>query len=351
MMIISYLIVRHYSDPLEAHPLTTLVATITLSLTFVSVFLVPVDIYSVSSSKDPASGRLLLTHAQIAERGDAMRAAYYAIYSLILLCTFVCVPFAYFYYEEEEEEMSSVTKCATAVKYTSLFAIVAIILLVIGIIMYSSAPVAGHEDEWMAAVFDSHDSFDAAVEFTIACLILAGLVAFVFYTAMGLAWFPIATMKGATDNAKEVDFLQGEVEQARERQKKLKSTSGRRQMTRKEKTTLRLLESEEEVLLRRQELAQKRSPSQCYKLCRPCRVLGGVACLLLTTLIVVSLTMTTADKGLSLYSSSFLLIIIILILLPPPPRHHPHPPPSFSSSSSSLSLSSSSSSSSLFAFN
>jgi len=93
-----YLIVKYFQDKHESEPLPTWVAVLGLALTLLCVFLIPVDIYSVSSITNHATGERTLSDADIKQRGDVLRIAYYILYSGVLAFAFGFIPFAYFYY-------------------------------------------------------------------------------------------------------------------------------------------------------------------------------------------------------------------------------------------------------------
>ena len=63
--------VRHYEDPRERSCLTTTVSAVAISCTLFCVFLIPVDIYTVSSSLDADGNQ---THPDLVARtGEAIK--------------------------------------------------------------------------------------------------------------------------------------------------------------------------------------------------------------------------------------------------------------------------------------
>ncbi|MED6239577.1 putative lysosomal cobalamin transporter, partial [Ataeniobius toweri] len=72
-----------------------------------------------------------------------------ALYSIILFCVFLWIPFVYFYYEEKDDNNTS--KCSqvkNALKYTVGFVIVCVVLLLIGAFVPLQAPPGQNSTQW-----------------------------------------------------------------------------------------------------------------------------------------------------------------------------------------------------------
>lgn len=82
---------KYYSDPREVEAITTVVTVVALSVTFLTVFLIPIDIYIASSTQFVGDetdcdgiyfdGHCKLESASSEERVNAVKIVYYSEYS------------------------------------------------------------------------------------------------------------------------------------------------------------------------------------------------------------------------------------------------------------------------------
>lgn len=104
ILLVSYGFVKYYNDRHESEKFPTLVATLGLAVVLFTTFLVPVDIYVVSSSVNPHTGKPILSEHDINERTTVVAALYYTLYGLFLVFASLIIPFTYFYFEEKDLE-------------------------------------------------------------------------------------------------------------------------------------------------------------------------------------------------------------------------------------------------------
>uniref|UniRef100_A0A8C5WT82 Lysosomal cobalamin transport escort protein LMBD1 n=1 Tax=Laticauda laticaudata TaxID=8630 RepID=A0A8C5WT82_LATLA len=136
---------------------------------------------------------------------DTVLYAYYTLYSIILFCVFLWIPFVYFYYEEkDEDDGNACLQVKIAVKYTLGFLLVCTVLLMIGAFVPLDIPNKKNSTEWekIKLLFEELGSSHglAALSFSISSLTLIGMVAAITYTAYGMSALPLNLIKG-TRNA------------------------------------------------------------------------------------------------------------------------------------------------------
>lgn len=104
ILLVSWGFVKYYNDRHEAETLPTIVSTLGLAIVLFTTFLVPIDIYVVSSTVDPHSGQQILSPEDIDHRTSVVAVLYYVLYGLFLLFASLVIPFTYFYFEEKDLE-------------------------------------------------------------------------------------------------------------------------------------------------------------------------------------------------------------------------------------------------------
>ncbi|MEE6476537.1 hypothetical protein FKM82_011112 [Ascaphus truei] len=127
--------VRKYQSHQESEVISTITAISSLAVALITSALLPVDIFLVSfmknqngTFKDWAENNA--TRLQIE---NTVLMGYYTLYSIILFCVFLWIPFVYFYYEEkDEDDHNRCTQIQNALKYTTGFMLVCSCLLLIG---------------------------------------------------------------------------------------------------------------------------------------------------------------------------------------------------------------------------
>ena len=112
-----------------------LVSTMCITLVLSCTVLIPIDIYTVSSSVDHNTGARLITNEEMAFRSEIVRVMYYVLYLAQLLMAVFWIPFAHFYFEETGS--NACKRAAGAFKFAAFFIIILLALLVMGIFLGS----------------------------------------------------------------------------------------------------------------------------------------------------------------------------------------------------------------------
>jgi len=225
--IFCYLIVRYYQDRHESELLPTIVTVVSLCLSLFCVLLIPVDIYSVSSTSN-AEGIKVMDPSEIQSRTEGVRMIYYVLYSFILAFAFGIIPFAYFFYEEDDEEVTFRQRCWGGCKYTMFIIVIVIILLVVGLFMFlvkpSDKPTNTEEaKEWAKKIATDGNIAESAISFSIASLTVLGYVCWITYTAYGFSGLPIGIIKGRKHLTEEISHVNSDLESTREQSRSIRS--------------------------------------------------------------------------------------------------------------------------------
>jgi len=296
-----FLIVRYYEDKHEAELLPTVVTVIGLALTLLTVFLIPVDIYSVSTSGT-------LTPEEMATRSNGIRVLYYILYSGILAFAFGIIPFAYFYYEEDDEQVSIKQRIWGGCKYTIFLILLVIIFLAIGLFLFfvkpGDKPAQGQNtQQWVTKIVSNQNVGEASISFAIASLTVIGYVWWISYTAYGLSAFPIGIIKGKKHIAEESSDITSGLQNAREKASAIqaKYLSGAKKMSKKDSEQLDLLQRKERILARQNSRLQSENTGwrKVWSAMKPFLFLFGIVFMLFSVLIVVSMFLTNIDKAIN----------------------------------------------------
>jgi len=280
-------LVRYYTDRHETELFPFIVTVLQLSLAMFAVLLVPLDIYLADAA--PANGHII-------------EIVYYILYGCIMFCTFVLVPFAYFYYEEDDEDVTVRQRMLGGCKYTSFLVVILIVLIVIGALLKGDKPHnlpfqpqdKANASKWLGAIF-TDQPLTFVVTFGIASLTLLGFLCVITYTAYGMAAMPIDMMRGTKSAEEEEANIYSNLNVTREKRRAInaKYLSGKKVSKRDEKT-LSLLSRQERVLARKGERIEdsQRGCSRVLAVLRPFAFVFGAIFLLFSLLLFVSLTLT-----------------------------------------------------------
>jgi len=279
LLLLNFIIVRYYNDRNSAETFPTIVAVLALTITLLCIFLIPVDIYSVSTR-------------QSEDVRNTIKVLYLVMYCTVLSFAFGVIPFACFYYEayDPESESPLLKRIWDGFKYTIGLIVIVIILLVVGIFIRSPNDfnTGDPPDVWAKKVLAEGKTI-ATIAFTIACVTLLGYVVWCTYTAYGLASLPIGLMKGKKSIKEDKKDIQGKIQ----KKQKEKNTVAKGDVAR-----ANLLADEERALTKQAKRLQGLQMG-CEKLwacCRPFSVVFGVLGLLLSLLLVLSLALTAIDR-------------------------------------------------------
>ncbi|XP_061479056.1 lysosomal cobalamin transport escort protein LMBD1 isoform X3 [Rhineura floridana] len=180
--------VRKYQSRRESEVISTITSIFALAIALITSALLPVDIFLVSYVKNQNGTFKDWADANVTRQiEDTVLYAYYTLYSIILFCVFLWIPFVYFYYEEKDEDDGN--KCSQvkiAFSYTLGFLLVCSALLIIGAFVPLDIPNKKNSTEWekVKLLFEELGSSHglAALSFSISSLTLIGMVASITYT-------------------------------------------------------------------------------------------------------------------------------------------------------------------------
>jgi len=294
-----YFVVRYYQDKREAEPLPTLVTVMGLALVLFCVFLIPVDIYSVSTSTD-------VSPEDMKTRTDGIRIMYYILYSLILAFAFGIIPFAYFYYEEDDEQVTIKQRVWGGCKYTIFLILIVVIFLAVGLFLFFVKPGdkptnTTNAAAWAEKILSEGNVGEASISFAISCLTVLGYVVWITYTAYGLSAFPIGIIKGKKHIAEDTSDINSNLQVTREKATAIQSKylSGAKKMSKKDTENLDLLKRKERVLARQNVRLQggNRGWRRIWFALKPFMFIFGILFLLFSILIWVSILLTNIDKA------------------------------------------------------
>ncbi|XP_075454198.1 lysosomal cobalamin transport escort protein LMBD1 [Ascaphus truei] len=301
--------VRKYQSHQESEVISTITAISSLAVALITSALLPVDIFLVSfmknqngTFKDWAENNA--TRLQIE---NTVLMGYYTLYSIILFCVFLWIPFVYFYYEEkDEDDHNRCTQIQNALKYTTGFMLVCSCLLLIGAFVPLDIPTNKNSTdlEKIKLLFQELGSSHglAALSFSISSLTLIGMLAAITYTAYGMSALPLNLIKGTRsanyerlENTEDIEEVEQQVERI-----KSKCKDGR-PLPSKDRQTLYKLEEKLRTLRRKERHLEYYEKSCWTKLCsamRPLKVVWGVIFILVALLFTVSLFLSNLDKAL-----------------------------------------------------
>ena len=187
--------VGHYKLRDEPAGVTGVIGFFSILFGLLSLFLIPIDVY-MSADYDP--------NGPHANYRSIAKTAYYMFYSIFLFCLFIAIPFGYFYYEElgdlEDRTNTFGKRACNAIKYTAATGVLWVVLIVIGLFVnFNSGTSTTTDSAWTHEIADSFSNNTAGImPFCIAVVTGIGMFFSMFYTAYGLASFPIYLMRPMT---------------------------------------------------------------------------------------------------------------------------------------------------------
>ncbi|KAJ6665857.1 hypothetical protein lerEdw1_001329 [Lerista edwardsae] len=299
--------VRKYQSRRESEVISTITSIFALAIALITSALLPVDIFLVSYVKNQNGTFKDWADANVTRQiEDTVLYAYYTLYSIILFCVFLWIPFVYFYYEEKDEDSDACSQVKTAFKYTLGFLLVCAILLLIGAFIPLDIPNKKNSTEWEKVKFlfeelgSSHGL--AALSFSISSLTLIGMVATIIYTAYGMSALPLNLIKGTRNASYELLENTEDIEEIEQNIQRIKSKckDGRPLPTR-DRRMLQQLEERLRALRRRGRRLEYIEKSCWSKFCgamRPLKIVWGVFFILVALLFTISLFLSNLDKAL-----------------------------------------------------
>ncbi|CAH2248827.1 probable lysosomal cobalamin transporter [Pelobates cultripes] len=301
--------VRKYQCHRESQVISTITAIFSLAIALITSALLPVDIFLVSYMKD-----LNGTFKDWAENNstrlqieDTVLFGYYTLYSIILFCVFLWIPFVYFYYEEKgEDDGGHSVQIKSALKYTFVFMLVCSCLLLIGAFAPLDIPRDKNTTDFdkIKILFEELGSNQglAALSFSISSLTLIGMLAAITYTAYGMSALPLNLIKGTKNVRYERLENTDDIEDVEQQAERIKSKcKDGRPLSSKDRQTLYRLEENLKTLRRRIRHLDNHEHScwtKCCTVMRPVKIAWGIFNILVALLFVVSLFLSNLDKAL-----------------------------------------------------
>uniref|UniRef100_A0A8C2DR56 Lysosomal cobalamin transport escort protein LMBD1 n=1 Tax=Cyprinus carpio TaxID=7962 RepID=A0A8C2DR56_CYPCA len=295
--------IRKYQSRQESEVISTITAICALAIALITSALLPVDIFLVSFMKYPNG-----TYKEWAANNETRQHientvlyGYYTLYSIILLCVFLWIPFVYFYYEEKDEDNSN--KCL--VNLTLLPFISYCITLLLTFVPLESPPNR-NSTQWekVQYLFEELGSSHglAALSFSISSLTLIGMLAVITYTAYGMSVLPLNLIKGTRsilyerlENTEDTEEVEHQIDKL-----KAKCADGR-PLSMRDRRNLQDLEAKLQVLRRQGrhlEIAERNCCNKVGSALRPMKILLGVFFILVALLFFVTLFISNLDKAL-----------------------------------------------------
>uniref|UniRef100_A0A8C4HKB8 Lysosomal cobalamin transport escort protein LMBD1 n=1 Tax=Dicentrarchus labrax TaxID=13489 RepID=A0A8C4HKB8_DICLA len=297
--------IRKFQSRQESEVVSTITAICALAIALITSALLPVDIFLVSFMKYP-NGTYKEWAANNETRGqieDTVLYGYYTLYSFILFCVFLWIPFVYFYYEERDDD--NVNKCSVRMHlYSSTHSAVTCLDAVAFVPL--EAPPGQNSTQWekVQYLFEELGSSHGlpALSFSISSLTLIGMLAVITYTAYGMSVLPLNLIKGTRsvvyerlENTEDIDDVEHQIEKL-----KSKCNDGR-PLSSRDRHNLQELEGKLQVLRRKGrhlEIAERNCCTKVGSALRPFKILLGIFFILVALLFTVALFISNLDKAL-----------------------------------------------------
>ncbi|NXB48806.1 LMBD1 protein, partial [Leucopsar rothschildi] len=320
ILIFCWVYVRKYQSRRESEVISTITAIFALAVALITSALLPVDIFLVSYMKNQNGTFKVWADSNVSRQiEDTVLYGYYTLYSIILFCVFLWIPFVYFYYEEkEDDDGNTCSQVKTALKYTLGFITICAVLLLIGAFVPLDIPNKKNSTEWekVKLLFEEFGSSHGltALSFSISSLTVIGMLAAITYTAYGMSALPLNLIKGTTSASYERLENTEDIEEVEQHLLRIKSKCrDGRPLSSRDRRTLQQLEERLRTLRRRERHLESIEKSWWTKACeaiRPLKVVWGVFFIIVALLFTVSLFLSNLDKA--LHSAGFDSGFIIL---------------------------------------
>ncbi|XP_026550954.1 probable lysosomal cobalamin transporter isoform X2 [Pseudonaja textilis] len=307
ILVFCWVYVRKYQSRQESEVISTITSIFALAIALITSALLPVDIFLVSYVKNQNGTFKDWADANATRQiEDTVLYAYYTLYSIILFCVFLWIPFVYFYYEEKDEDDGNACLVKVAVKYTLGFLLVCTVLLMIGAFVPLDIPNKKNSTEWekIKLLFEELGSSHglAALSFSISSLTLIGMVAAITYTAYGMSALPLNLIKGTRNASYERLENTEDIEDVEQNIQRITSKCrDGRPLPLRDRQMLQQLEDKLRSLHKRGRRLEYIEKSFWTKFCgamRPLKVVWGIFFILVALLFTVSLFLSNLDKAL-----------------------------------------------------
>lgn len=316
---VSVLIVWRYTDRRDKDLIPIVITTVSLSLVFFCVVLIPIDVYSLGSSQSSQSASLTYSFSSISSSSEAgevlstsfmpgvIKCLYYVFFGLLSLCVFVAIPFGYFYFEEsEDDDITPKERVVTACKYTVFTVLTVVILLVIGAFVHTGSSGSDKQSAtsaWYTYVRESSGVFARGVGFVASIIGLLGLAVWLVYTAYGLSGLPVGLMRGKKHVADELNETQRDLEKTRQRLRDLRDKhAGGAKMSLKDTQEFNILKQQEKIYARHADLLMGEKESRltrCLAYLKPFSIVLGAVLVIVSVFLLISIAISLIGKALN----------------------------------------------------
>lgn len=316
---VSVFIVWRYIDRREKGVVPIMITTVSLSLVFFCVVLIPFDVYSLGSggqSLPALSGSASSTAAYLSsDSEDGLSASflsnmikylYYVFFTLLIFCVFGAIPFGYFYFEEsEDEDVTPKERVISALKYSVFAVLAAVVILVIGAFVHTGSSGSDKHSmtaTWYDYVKGSGNPFVHGVGFVASIIGLIGLVIWLIYTACGLFWLPIGLIRGKKHVADELNETQRDLEKTRQKIRDLKDKhAGGVKLSMKDEQEFNILKQQEKIYERHADLLMNKKESaatRCLSYLKPLSIVLGAVLVIVSVFLLISVAISLIGKAL-----------------------------------------------------
>uniref|UniRef100_A0A8C6KQC5 Lysosomal cobalamin transport escort protein LMBD1 n=1 Tax=Nothobranchius furzeri TaxID=105023 RepID=A0A8C6KQC5_NOTFU len=316
ILVFCWIYIRKFQSRQDSEVVSTVTAICALAIALITSALLPVDIFLVSFMKYP-NGTYKEWATSNETRGQieaTVLYGYYTLYSIILFCVFLWIPFVYFYYEEKDDNNTNSFVCILMLNDGKCYHLRESSFLTF---IPIQAPPNQNSTQWqkMQYLFEELGSSHGlpALSFSISSLTLIGMLAVITYTAYGMSVMPLNLIKGTRsvvyerlENTEDIDEVEHQIENL-----KSKCKDGR-PLSSKDRRNLEELENKLQLLRRRGRHLDIAERNCCTKLgtaLRPLKIILGVFIILVALLFIVALFISNLDKALHSAGISYGFII------------------------------------------
>uniref|UniRef100_A0A7N8XID5 Lysosomal cobalamin transport escort protein LMBD1 n=1 Tax=Mastacembelus armatus TaxID=205130 RepID=A0A7N8XID5_9TELE len=303
-----WIYIRKFQSRQESEVISTITAICALAIALITSALLPVDIFLVSFMKYPnGTYKVSISSANTSRQiEDTVLYGYYTLYSIILFCVFLWIPFVYFYYEERDDD--NMNKCSVRIKNLMLFTLYTLndCFDDFRAFVPLEPPPAQNSTQWekVQYLFEELGSSHGlpALSFSISSLTLIGMLAVITYTAYGMSVLPLNLIKGTRsvayerlENTEDIDDVEHQIENLKSKCKDGRPLSSR------DRNNLQELEGKLQVLRRRGrhlEIAERNCCTKVGSALRPLKILMGIFFVMVALLFIVALFISNLDKAL-----------------------------------------------------
>ncbi|KAG7230160.1 hypothetical protein INR49_009880 [Caranx melampygus] len=208
--------------------------------------------------------------------------------------------------KRDDDNGNKCSQVKNALKYTIGFAIVCVVLLLIGAFVPLEAKPSQNSTQWekVQYLFEELGSSHGlpALSFSISTLTLIGMLAVITYTAYGMSVLPLNLIKGTRsvvyerlENTEDIDDVEHQIEKLKSKCKDGRPLSSR------DRQNLQELEGKLQVLRRRGrhlEIAERNCCTKVGSALRPFKIILGIFFILVALLFTVALLISNLDKAL-----------------------------------------------------